>query len=170
MTVPPRFPSLAPLSVVLALLLLLSALGIRGWGRARPRPLPPPHTELRLRSRRGSYARCCQRVNSFCHPDEPSTPRGVAPRSSSSTTSRKTGVSRQIELLPKDPRIRRGIQIEAIWIEGVGQIASAMLSDLSPEFYQVCLRSTGSGQGPFRALPICGRWGWRRRARLAGLL
>ena len=50
------------------------------------------------------------------------------------------------------------------------KIASAMLSDLSPEFYQVCLRSTGSGQGPFRALPICGRWGWRRRARLAGLL
>ena len=75
-------------------------------------------------------------------------------------------------LLPKDPRkyadgCRR---TEPIWIEGVGQIASAMLSDLSPEFYQVCLRSTGSGQGPFRALPICGRWGWRRRARLAGLL
>ena len=77
-----------------------------------------------------------------------------------------------IELLPKDPRkyadgCRR---TEPIWIEGVGQIASAMLSDLSPEFYQVCLRNTGSGRSPFRALPICGRWGWRRRARLAGLL
>ena len=69
-----------------------------------------------------------------------------------------------LELLPEDPRM------EPVWVVGVGQIASAMLSDLSPEFYQVCLRNTGSGRSPFRSLPICGRWGWRRRARLAGLL
>ena len=69
-----------------------------------------------------------------------------------------------LELLPEDPRM------EPVWVVGVGQIASAMLSDLSPEFYQVCLRNTGSGRSPFRALPICGRWGWRRRARLAVLL
>ena len=42
--------------------------------------------------------------------------------------------------------------------------------DLSPDFELAALRAASAGEGPFLALPLRGRLGWRRRARLAGYI
>ena len=41
-------------------------------------------------------------------------------------------------------------------------------ADFLPEFDVVLRRAWLAGDFDFSAVPLCGRWGWRRRARLAG--
>ena len=74
--------------------------------------------------------------------------------------------ARGLELLPTP----MGPRYEPTWAALVGGIASAMLQDISPEFYQACLRACKAGSGPLLALPLHGRLGWRRRARHVGCL
>ena len=49
-----------------------------------------------------------------------------------------------------------------------GELITYTFADFLPEFDVVLRRAWLAGDFDFSAVPLCGRWGWRRRARLAG--
>ena len=57
----------------------------------------------------------------------------------------------------------------AVWATVVCSLASSIFADICPAFDRVCSRAAGAGVF-FPLVPLRGRSGWRRRARLAGFL
>ena len=68
--------------------------------------------------------------------------------------------------LDVDPTIR--YRCPAWWSIMVCDLITYTFADFLPEFDVVLRRAWLAGDFDFSAVPLCGRWGWRRRARLAG--
>ena len=60
------------------------------------------------------------------------------------------------------------VRCPAAWSITVCSLMTVMFADISPEFDGVLRRARDAGDFDFSAVPLRGRWGWRRRARLAG--
>ena len=60
------------------------------------------------------------------------------------------------------------VRCPAAWAKAVGSLMTVVFADISPEFDVVLRRARDAGDFDFSAVPLRGRWGWRRRARLAG--
>ena len=62
------------------------------------------------------------------------------------------------------------VRSPAAWSIAVCNLLTVLFADVSPEFDLVLRRARDAGGFDFSAVPLRGRWGWRRRARLAGFL
>ena len=71
-------------------------------------------------------------------------------------------------VLDADPTQRD--RCPAAWSISVCALTTYTLADFSPEFDRVLCRARDAGDFDFSAVPINGKWGWRRRARIAGYL
>ncbi len=71
-------------------------------------------------------------------------------------------LARALDLLPR-------ARCPRAWSVLVCNLAACFLEDIHPPFHDVRLRAA-AGDKPFSLVPIRGRYGWRKRARWAGLV
>ena len=71
-------------------------------------------------------------------------------------------LARGLDVLPRE-------RCPAAWTDIVCSLFTYLFADVSPEFERVWRRAADAGVS-FSAVPLRGRWGWQRRARIAGFL